>query len=298
MYAILISIALAIYSVILVDFTTLFQEMSVNADLIASTQALYAAESAAELSMAAAGESHAYKRNIAFADTGAVETENQRSPFLSYNEETDSRYLNRQMRLNQDPLSQDSEPRKAQGFYIRETESGNNFSEIALDYNKGDEGSDLLIDLFAFPREGSPIDLPDFEQLRKGQEGSVRRLSINTRDETQNGQTFDLGGQIFAVHPGVGTDPYKRVVRISGFRPLDSNYYLHFQTLDNRVIHTRIAAYFNTETVMLPNILQTVDVTGATPSGLFQRVKLQRQTEEALMPGLNFTVFSDGPINK
>ena len=44
MYALLVALALALYSMILIDFSHLFNEFAVQADLLASTQALYSAE--------------------------------------------------------------------------------------------------------------------------------------------------------------------------------------------------------------------------------------------------------------
>ena len=88
------------------------------------------------------------------------------------------------------------------------------------------------------------------------------------------------------------------MLEISGFQPINRNYILHFQTLDNQPIHFKISAFFQNQSVMLPNLLQTVDIIGATSTGLYQRVKIQRQAEEGILPGLNFAHFSDGPIHK
>jgi len=45
-------------------------------------------------------------------------------------------------------------------------------------------------------------------------------------------------------------------------------------------------------------MMQTIDIIGATPTGLYQRVKFQRQTEEEIQPGLNFVHFGDEAIHK
>ena len=194
MYSILISIVLAIYSLILIDFTLLFQEMSVNADIITSTQALYAAEGAAEESMSNISIKDRASRNILFLREKEIDGNNQSDTYLNYNEMSDAFYFNRRMNLDNadlnilDALSENNrvvksggyaevgqisdkviyglEPRSAQGFVLREVDIENNFNEIAFEYNLGNEKPDLLFEIFAFPREGSDIDFLDFEQIK------------------------------------------------------------------------------------------------------------------------------------
>lgn len=327
MYSILISIALAAYALILVDFTMLFQEISVNADILTSTQALYSAESAVEKSFMASGSIDLASRNMWFTNEKDILSNNMGGEFLTYNEGIDSNYLERKMSLseidlkfadgfnsenrsvkgsvylmNGEVLNQKviygMESRKSGSFTLREVEMEKNFNDLVFEYNTGDENSELLFEVFAYPREGSDLDFLSFEQIKAGFEQSVKRVVINTRDASQDGKTFPTNGQPLIVHFGGGSGAYKNQIIISGFQPINNNYNLHFQTLNNQPIHFKITALYQNQLVMLPSLMQTIDVIGSTPTGLYQRVKMQRQTEEGLLPGLNFVHFSDAPIHK
>jgi hypothetical protein len=327
MYAILISMALAAYSMILVDFSMLFQDMSVNADMITSTQALYTAEGAVEKSFLLSSSANSVDRNIQFAIEKANTANDKNSAFLSYNEGTDSFYIGRKMDMNEadqntaDALNTNNrivkdntyqtadgsldggmiyglEASKARSFVLREINMDQNFNDISFSYNQSNENSDILFEIFVFPRENSDIDFLNFDSIKNGFSQSVKKIVINTKDASMNGRSFDTGSLPLTVNFGGSNGSYNNQLRISGFQPINNNYILHFQTVDNGAIHYRINALYNNEVVMLPNLMQTVDVIGATPTGLYQRVKIQRQSEEGILPGLNFVLFSNGPINK
>lgn len=327
MYSILISIALAAYALILVDFTLLFQEMSVNADMLSSTQALYSAESAVEKSFMASGSFDLASRNVRFMSEKDILSNNAMGEFLIYNEGIDSNYLERKMSLsgadlkfadgfspenrsvksnvylmNGESLNQKViyglESKKSGSFTLREVEVEKNFNDLVFEYNTGDENSELLFEVFVYPREGSDLDFLSFDQIKAGFEQSVKRVVINTADASQDGKTFLTNGQPLIVHFGGGSGNYKNQIVVSGFQPINNNYNVRFQTLNNRPIHFKMTALYQNRLVMLPNLMQTIDVIGSTPTGLYQRVKMQRQTEEGLLPGLNFVHFSDAPIHK
>ena len=332
MYAILVSIALGIYSLILVDFSLLFQEISVNSDMLTSVQALYSAEGAIESSFGIIGTSDKAMRNIHFKGEGSFEPNEDNESFLQYNEEIDSFYIKRQMSLNEQDLNAAKafnpnnkvvksdayladgqtldqkayyglEPLKARGFVLRETSVENNFNEIAFEYNQGEESSGLVFEVFIFPKEGELVDFSSFQDLKTSSERpagttSVKRIVLNTKDASQSGESYETGGQPLVVRFDGNVTNYKNVVSIHGFQPLDNNYIIHFQTLDNKPTHFKLAAFYQNVAVMLPTMMQTIDVIGATPTGLYQRIKVQRQSEEGIMPGLNFVHFSDSSIHK
>jgi hypothetical protein len=327
MYAILVSIALAMYALILTDFSLLFHEISVNADIVTSTQALYTAEGVIESTFNVINEADASRRNIKFLLEKGITPNERNESYLPYNEESDSFYIKRSMSLSGPDLNAAEafdpnnrvvksgaflvdgqtldktafyglEPLKARGFVLRETDTDGNFNEISFEYNQNGENSDLLFEIFAFPREGGEITFLDFESLKAGYESSVKRIVINTRDSSQNGMSYITNDQPLTVHFGGYSGNYGNQIRISGFQPLNSNYIIHFQTLDNNPVHFKLAAFYQNQPVMLPDMMQTIDVIGVTPTALYQRVKMQRQTEEGILPGLNFVHFSDGPINK
>lgn len=324
MYAILISIALAIYSLILIDFSLLFQEISVNADVLTSAQALYSAEGAIESSFGLAGEIDPAQRNLKFIAEDQADN-NSAYDNLEYNEGAESFYVKRHMSLSESDLNVADafnpnnkivtsgaylsdgqtmdhlayyglEPRKARTFVVRETKMEDNFSEIKFEYNQDGESSDLVFEVFIFPKEGEVLDFADFERLKNGELSSVKRIVINTRDISRT--TFEADGQNLRVQFGGYGKNYKNQLSVYGFQPLSYNYVLHFQTLDNQPTHFKLSAFNQTNPVMLPSMMQTIDIIGATPTGLYQRVKVQRQAEEGIMPGLNFVHFSDGPIHK
>jgi len=295
MYAILISIALAIYSVILADFSVFLQEMSSNNEVITSAQAFYSAEGAAEFTLASAGRGEISERNLKFKDEKGNTVDDRNSTFLPYNEGADSGYLARKMIVTDKDLSFTSlEPTASRAFALRETPNENNFNELRLDFNEGAEGSDLLFEIFIFPREGSALAFPTFEALKNDAIGPVHRISINSRDATLDGKTLEG----LTIYFSPSSAPFKNQISVAGFQPIAQNYLIRFQTLDNKPVHHKLSAWFQNAPVAMPSLSQTVDVIGSTPSGLYQRVKVQRLTEEGLKPGLGFTLFSDGPIRK
>jgi len=327
MYSILISMALAVYALILVDFSLLFQDMSVNADMITSTQALYTAEGAIEKSFLLSSEASSADRNIQFLLEKANAFNDKNNVFLTYNEGSDSFYIDRKMKLDEpdqntaDALYKNNrivkdnayqtnegnldsgviyglEASKARSFVLREINVEQNFNEIEFSYNQSQENADLLFEIFVFPRENTEIDFLDFDSIKNGFLPSVKRVVINTKDASFNGKALDTGELPLIAYFGGGGGNYKNQLRVSGFQPISNNYILHFQTLDNNSIHYKISAMYNNEIVMIPNLMQTIDVIGATPTGLYQRVKMQRQSEEGILPGLNFVLFSNGPIHK
>jgi len=327
MYAILISMALAAYSLILVDFSLLFQDMAVNADMITSTQALYTAEGAIEKSFLLSSTSDEIDRNIKFNIEKSNDSNNTNNSFLEYNEGVNSFYINRKMRFNEgDQNTSDAiyknnrlvkdnfyrtsdgtlmnnsiyglETSKAKSFVLREVNMEDNFNEISFLYNTNSENSDILFEIFVFPRENTDIDFLDYEKKKNGFLPSVKRIVINTKDASLNGRSFDTGGVPIMAYFGDGSDNYHKQLRVSGFQPINNNYVLHFQTLNNNTIHYKINAMYNGKSVVIPALMQTIDVTGATQTGVYQRVKMQRHTEEGILPGLNFVYFSNGPIHK
>lgn len=319
--------ALAVYALILVDFSLLFQDMSVNADMITSTQALYTAEGAIEKSFLLSSEASSADRNIQFLLEKANAFNDKNNVFLTYNEGSDSFYIDRKMKLDEpdqntaDALYKNNrivkdnayqtnegnldsgviyglEASKARSFVLREINVEQNFNEIEFSYNQSQENADLLFEIFVFPRENTEIDFLDFDSIKNGFLPSVKRVVINTKDASFNGKALDTGELPLIAYFGGGGGNYKNQLRVSGFQPISNNYILHFQTLDNNSIHYKISAMYNNEIVMIPNLMQTIDVIGATPTGLYQRVKMQRQSEEGILPGLNFVLFSNGPIHK
>jgi|SRR5690606_25226237 len=129
-------------------------------------------------------------------------------------------------------------------------------------------------------------------------EGPVQRRVINTHDESQDGSLLVFNDHVMPIHFGKGDPHYHRRLILSGFQPQTYNYLVRFQTLQNQPIHFRLSATFQGKSVILPSMNQTLDIIGVTSSGVYQRVKMQRQTEEGLMPGLGFTVFSDETLQK
>ncbi|MFH0837976.1 MAG: hypothetical protein V1880_01780 [Patescibacteria group bacterium] len=327
MYAILVSIALAIYTIILVDFGLLFQEISVNADMLTSSQALYTAEGVVENTFSLIGDGDIITRNIRFADEMQNSPDDLGKAYLSYNEGADSFYVQRGLSLSAEDLKASDayvssnrvvrsaayladgqtldqtayyglEPRSAKGFAFREVKDGDNFNEIIFEYDASGETSGMLFEVFAFPREGANIDFLDFEKLKNDFDGPVQRIAINTKDTSKNGIAVPTGGQPMSISYGSYAGDYGRRIILSGFEPMNKNYLLHFQTLDNQQVHYMLSATYQGQRVMLPGMMQTIDIIGATPGGLYQRVKYQRQTEEELQPGLKFVHFGDQIINK
>jgi len=324
MYAILVSIALAIYTIILVDFSLLFQEMSVNADMLTSTQALYEAEGAVESTFSMIGQGDLITRNLRFRSEMNSGPSGLGEGDLLYNELAESFFVQRDLSLAAADLTASGaytesnrvvrsaaylaegqtldqkayyglEPRAARGFAFREVDANDNFNEITLEYSASGEDSELLFEVFIFPREGASIDFLDFESLKNDFEGPVKRIVINTKDASQNG--VPISGTLMKPEFGSQSGDYTRYINISGFEPLSKNYLLHFQTLDNEPVYYKLSAKLG-QPVALPNMMQTIDIIGATNTGLYQRVKYQRQTEEEIQPGLSFVHFSDQAVNK
>jgi len=328
MYAILIAAALGIYSIILVDFSVLYQEISINNDLLTSTQALYTAEGAIENTVGLIGENDVTVSNIKFLDEADNEGWNNLDSFLEYNEGADSFYIQRKLTLddaslesadgahkfsrttlsgaylsNGQTLDQKAyyglEPRKAKGFVLREIDAGSNFNEIRFDFNKNEEESELLFEIFAFPKESDGVSFQNFQSLRNDPTTNpIKRISINTRDSSSLGLAYGDSGVPLSVDVVNGSNPYKKRLIISGFQPMENNYILYFQTLDNEPTHFKLAAHYGAKAIVLPSMMQTIDVIGATPTGLYSRVKYQRQAEEGIAPGLNFVHFTRGSLIK
>ena len=327
MYPILISAALAIYSIILVDFSVLYQEISVNNDLLASTQALYTAEGAIENTVGLIGDQEISVANIRFIDeSDHTDIYKGQSDFLEYNEGANAFYIQRNLNLDQSSLDSAEgalshsratysgaylsdgqtldqkayyglEPRKARGFVIREVDVESNFNEIQFDFNQEGEASEILFEIFAFPKEGD-VTFQDFETLRKNPESNpIKRVVINTLDTSAHTVSFGSGVP-FTVDVRDTSGAYKKSLIISGFNPIQNNYILYFQTLDNQPVHFRLTADYQGQTVVLPNMMQTIDVIGATSTGLYSRIKYQRQSEESIAPGLNFVHFTDQDLIK
>lgn len=328
MYAIIISMVLALYSMVLVDFTVVAQEISVNSDMMSSVQALYTAEGAAEAALSMVNARDISSRNLNFLTEKAIAGGDSKDEFLSFNEGANSFYINRNMDLNASDLNASEsynlnnrqtknkiylangqtldkktyyglEPLKSKSFVLKEIDNEDVFDEISFEYNQEEDSSDLLFEIFIFPQEGEAIDFKDFKKLKDGGNSSVQRIVINTKDTSHHSKSFDVEGS-WSITPyfNINTTEYKNKIKLSGFNPLKHNYILHFQTLDNKPTHFKLNASLNGTAVMLPNMLQTIDVIGATSTALYQRIKIQRQSEESIMPGLNFAHFSDGSINK
>jgi len=308
MYVILTSMALAIYTLILVDFSQFHQELSLHGDLITSAQAFYAAESGVELSLSTLGDQEIDAANKAFYalsnDRSFLEDEGG----LTYQEGVKASLISKKLSLNQGQLwpaqesskgvFQSNEPLASRGFSIREIPPESNFNELHFSFNQADETSEVALDIFEFPKSGSPIDFANFQMLKDSPEGyDIKRLTINTQDSYSSNislsQTLSLSVQMSS-----GGGNFKRNVVINGFEPLENNYLLYFQSLDNAPIHFELAAFHQAEPVVLPGMFQTVDILASTPTGLFQRVSFQRESEELLVPGLNFVHFSDQAIHK
>ncbi|MBN1259018.1 hypothetical protein JXA05_04655 [Candidatus Peregrinibacteria bacterium] len=327
MYAIAVSIALALYTVILVDFGLVFHEISVNTDVVTASQALYTAEGAAEYTLWATASDAAgdkASRNIKFTDDQETQM-----VFLEFNEDAQSAYMAKELTLNHpdlqvsdaynalnrsvrskaylteekilDPFSYYGfEPVKAGGFIFREVNAGTYFNELNLDYRfeEGAQDGGILFEIFAFPREGSALVFDRFKSLKDFPESSlIQRVVINTAALTSN--TLSAGGHTFTVNAsGSALGEYSKTVNVRGFAPSGYNYIIRFQTLNNKPVTYRLSAKNNSGPVALPNLLQTVDVIGTTSTGLYQRVKVQRESEENVQPGLNFVLFGNTDINK
>lgn len=327
MYAVLLTIVTALYAIILVDFSFLFKDISVNSDIISSAQALYSAEGAIEQALFKAKEKETSKRVQAFSRARGTLPESK-ADFLTYNKGALAGYLNLQMNLTdadllasegfnpnnqavrqgvfwgtgETPDEQDQkalyglEPVRFKSFAIRNTEE--NFNKITFEYNKGSsETSDLLFEVISFPREGDPLNFLTFKDLKENPDfNPIQRAVLNTKDGFSS--VAGPGGIKFAS-ASLATG-YNKAIEIIGFQSLSKNYIIQFQTLDNKPIQYKIQAYLQNAPVPIapPGVMQTVDVIGGTTNGLFQRIKFQRQTEEGLMPGLNFAHFVDGDLHK
>lgn len=331
MYAILITIMAAIYSIILVDFSILFQDISVNADVIASTQAFYTAEGVIEKALKESKGGHpadSVKKFLEAKDNLKISDDY----FSDYNLGAEAGYFNLSLGLSESDLmaaegfDQNNqavkegvylasgtaldeksiyglEPRSFKTFAIREVENQNTFNEIIFEYNRRSESSKVLLEIFAFPANGTSIDFQDFTQQKNNPENNViNRVVINTKDSSLDGKTFSFpNGQNFNVKFDAGIGDYKNRIIVNGFQPTginQKNYLIQFQTLDNNPVHYKLSAFNQGNAVVLPNHMQTLDVIGATTNGLFQRVKFQRETEEGILPGLNFAHFSNQSIRK
>lgn len=327
MYAILVALALALYSMILIDFSGLFHEFSVQADVLASTQALYAAEGEMERTWQAVQTGEIAQRNTAFLEQRLRAPIASEEDFLAYNQGASSYYTGKILNPAGEDLNAAMafyphqratkegvylaegqtldrlayyglEPRSEKTFAFRQVALENNFNELTLAYNQADESEGLVVDIFKFPREEDGVTFLTFEELEAGLEGPVQRRVINTHDESQEGIPLNFNDHLLTVDFG-GSDPnYKNTLSLSGFQPNWYNYLIRFQTLQNNPVHFKLSAAYQSQPVPLPNMSQTLDVIGVAQPAVYQRVKMQAQTEEGLMPGLGFGVFSDQSVHK
>lgn len=324
MYSIMISFALAIYTIILIEASFLYKEISTQTDLLTSAQAYYSAEGAIEKTVATIGDQDLTEVNLAFLREGKNADHEASEDFLDYGQGIDSPYIGRAMWVNQSffhqdqlvnksqaPLDKNSfthavateplsylalEPKAAKGFFIREVPADKNFNELRFDFDRDLEDEEVLVDVFVFPKQGQPINFQNFEQLKTDPAlNSVKRFSVNTK----NASSFSNGEDgMLTFHVQTPKNSFQKSLSISGFQPLQKNYFVHFQTLKNQPIHFQLAAAYQTRPVVLPGLMQSIEVVGSTPTGLYQRVRFQREAEEGVGPGLNFAHFSDGDIIK
>jgi len=326
-YALLVALALALYSMILIDFSHLFHEFSVQADLMASAQALYAAEGEMERTWQGVETGEISERNILFLQETQAASSSLEEDFLDYNQGALSDYTNKTLSLTGEDLSAATafyphqqkvkeglylaegqtldrlayyglEPRREKTFAFRQVSLNDNFNELILAYNQQEEAEGLVVDIFKFPREEDGVSFLSFEELEEGLEGPVQRRVVNTHDESQDGNPLQFNDHLLTVDFDT-TDPnYNNTLNLSGFQPNAYNYLIRFQTLQNNPIHFKLLANYQAQPVPLPNMSQTLDIIGVAQPAVYQRVKMQTQTEEGLMPGLGFAVFSEGPIDK
>lgn len=327
MYAIMITSALAIYSLILVDFSFLYKEINLNNDLLDSSQALYTAEAAIELSAHSIGDNSAVIANLKFLEAGQTSENKTDEDFLTYHEGIKTDYAHKNLLLNAPVLTHapatvssnreaqtyvhlfdgpaldgkayySLEGEKSKSFAIREVEAENNFNEILFEFNSPGENSELLFEIFIFPKEGMQMEFKHFQELKNDPfSNPIKRMVINTVDASMKGFAFQDNLPLKSkVQSAQGY--YKKSISISGFQPLENNYILAFKTMDDQFIHFKLSAFYQAKPVILPNINQTIDVIGTTSTGLYQRLKYQRESEEGLAPGYNFVHFSDESIVK
>ena len=306
MYVILVSMALALYTIVLVDFSNLHQDISLQSDLISSAQAFYAAEGGVEMALSQVGDQDLSEANLVFKTLVSDREFQMNQGSLTYNQGASIALEKKALTLNDGQLFLDQiepafwgeEPVSARGFPIREIDPESNFNEIHFNFNGFEKISEVAMDIFEFPREGDALELPSFEALRgEGIESSIKRLSINTNDPNSSGMAL---GQTLSLSVSVNDNPsdFKKRISIAGFQPLKKNYLIYFQTLDNKPVDFSVQAYYQNKIVALPGMFQTLNVIASTPTGLFQRVMFQRESEELLIPGLNFVHFSDQSISK
>lgn len=332
MYALLVALALALYSMILIDFSQVFAEFSVQADLLASTQAFYAAEGEMERTWHAVETGEISQKNILFLQESEAAPIQSEEDFLTYNQGASSYYTGKTLNSAGEDLNAASafhphqkdvqqglylaegqtldqlayyglEPRKEKTFAFREVAVEHNFNELVLAYNQNEEEEGLVVDVFQFPQEEDGINFLslenlNFEDLEGGLESPVKRLVINTHDETQHGTPLTLGSNLLTAHFGNDDLNYNNTLNLSGFQLNNHNYLIRFQTLQNSPIHFKLSANYQGEPIPLPSMNQTLDVIGVAQPAVYQRIKMQTQVDPGLMPGLGFAVFSDGPIHK
>ncbi len=328
MYTLIISTALAIYTLVLVDVSILYKELSVSNDLLSATQALYTAEGGIEKTIADLGENHPSTSNQRFLAENQNREKQGASNFLSYQQGAESFYNRRKMnvsdsflhtaqktsplqgapvleaRINEDEkelwsenvfYGVEAEPSRT--FVIREVEIENNFNEIEFKWDQNSQHSEIAFEVIIFPKENTMIQLPNFEDLKNNPEKNpFKRIIINSAD--QSSSSFAFNTDIPLTTQFDSSKNNKKSLRIAGFNPLENNYIFHFQTLDNQPIHYQLNALNQGKAVILPNLMQNIDLIGGTVNGVYQRLKYQRQTEEGLAPGLNFVHFSDESIIK
>lgn len=324
MYSIIISFALAIYTIILLEASFLYKEISTQTDLLTSAQAYYSAEGVIEKTVATIGDQDLTEVNLAFLREGKNVDHEVDENFLDYGQGIDSSYIGRTMRVDQPFLHQVQlvnkpktslynnsfthtlandlfsylalEPKAAKGFFIREVPADKNFNELRFDFDRNSEDEELLVDVFIFPKQGQSINFHNFEELKNDPAlNSIKRFSINTKNASS---FFNAEDGMLTFHLQAGKYGFQKSLSISGFQPLQNNYFFHFQTLKNQPIHFQLIASYQNKPVVLPGLMQSIEVVGSTPTGLYQRVRFQREAEEGIGPGLNFVHFSDGDIVK
>jgi len=288
MYTLLISTAIAIYTLVLVDVSILYKELSVNNDSLSSTQALYTAEGAIEKTIANMGSNHLSLSNKVFLNESNDREQNTQSEFIEYNKGVIAFYNKRRMSLNQPFLhslekinstqsaknirlaKKDTsasrqafyglEAQASQSFSIREVSIENDFNEIEFQWNQNSQNAEVSFEIIIFPKEGESIELPSFEELKNNPEKNpFKRIIINSSDK--KAASFAFNDQIpLTIKLDTNPKDYKRSLNIIGFKPLENNYLLRFQTLSNQAIHYQINALHQGEKIVLPNLMQNIDL--------------------------------------
>lgn len=303
MYAIVLSIVLTIYAMVVVDAGLLFKQLGVSADLITSAQAFYAAEGVLEGTLYDTYEPDRSTRNRRFSERTSSRWADS-GPLFSHHLGVPVQLADRVMELNDAiaiSIENDAdelvsrEPSSSFRFAIRQVPLDANFNQIQFDYGRAD--SEVLFEVFQFPRDGQVIDFSDFATLETNPSSTVGRMVINTKDPTSF-KTYSLNGATLSASISATSIEYSHSLKVSGFNPAQFDYLISFQTLDNQPISYRFRADYNNNPVPIPSLNQSIHLTAVTSSGLYQSIQYQRRTEAALSDGLQFVHFSDQSIHK